>query len=242
MNEMFENLSNGDGQRLLDRLVDGEITHDEQRQLILSLEAQPDGWRQCALAFLEAQTWSREFGDLLGARAKSATTIAAASVPATHRVGRWLKPLTIAAGLVLTFTLGMAVRGAAPLGEKELAAEVTNQQGELTASKSPDESNVPATVDLQTTKYETVKVSVPSGDGDSEQTLELPLIEADQKSLASILSEQKPVLSDLELKTLESTGHQVEQRRAYYPVQLQDGRRAVLPMDLVEVKYTGGWQ
>jgi hypothetical protein len=100
----------------------------------------------------------------------------------------------------------------------------------------------PMASDPQNAKYETLKVSLPSDDGQSEQTLEVPLIEANQKSLDSLLADERPVLSEVELKTLQSTGHQVEQRRAYYPVQLQDGRRGVLPMDLVEVKYTGGWQ
>lgn len=41
----------------LDRLVDGELNNAERRALLLQLENEPDGWRRCALAFLEAQSW-----------------------------------------------------------------------------------------------------------------------------------------------------------------------------------------
>jgi hypothetical protein len=228
MSEAFETMSGTELQRLLDRLVDGEMAHDEQRQLILSLEAQPDGWRRCAMAFLEAQAWGRECQQWTGGSAviqllsqKSAARRAAGSTT-------WLKPLAVAAGLALAFTLGLAVRG-------------SSQPAAMDVALSPTERDTKA-IELANPQYETVKVSLPADDGQSEQTLEVPLVEADQQSVASLLADQKPVLSDVELKTLESTGHHVEQRRAYYPVQLQNGRRGVVPMDMVEVKYTGGWQ
>ena len=39
--------------RWIDRLVDGELGQQEQRQLLVALEAEPEGWRRCALAFVE---------------------------------------------------------------------------------------------------------------------------------------------------------------------------------------------
>src|SRR5262249_42904345 len=39
------------------RLVDGELANDERSELLRRLESEPDGWRRCALAFLEAQAW-----------------------------------------------------------------------------------------------------------------------------------------------------------------------------------------
>jgi hypothetical protein len=49
----------------LDRLVDGELDSDQRRQLLESLESQPDGWRRCAMAFLESQAWRREMRQLV---------------------------------------------------------------------------------------------------------------------------------------------------------------------------------
>ena len=42
---------------LLDRLVDGEVGEDERASLLRTLDREPDGWKRCALAFLEAQAW-----------------------------------------------------------------------------------------------------------------------------------------------------------------------------------------
>jgi hypothetical protein len=42
---------------LLDRLVDGELDGEERRNLLVHLDVTPDGWKRCALAFLEAQAW-----------------------------------------------------------------------------------------------------------------------------------------------------------------------------------------
>ena len=44
---------------VLDRLVDGELTDAEERTVIAQLSQTPDGWRRCALAFLEARCWQR---------------------------------------------------------------------------------------------------------------------------------------------------------------------------------------
>jgi len=50
--------------QILDRLVDGELAETERREVLRTLERQPDGWRQCALAFLEAQSWGEALTQL----------------------------------------------------------------------------------------------------------------------------------------------------------------------------------
>ena len=44
----------------LDRLVDGELSAQEYRALLAALDEEPDSWRRCAMAFLEAQTLGQE--------------------------------------------------------------------------------------------------------------------------------------------------------------------------------------
>ena len=41
----------------LDRLVVDDLPPNDRRALLLHLETNPDGWRRCALAFLEDQAW-----------------------------------------------------------------------------------------------------------------------------------------------------------------------------------------
>lgn len=62
MNE-FSHSEHGFDPQVLDRLVDGELADGERRTVLESLERLPDGWRQCALAFLEAQTWGQTLTD-----------------------------------------------------------------------------------------------------------------------------------------------------------------------------------
>ncbi len=42
-----------------DLLADDELNEDERRELLATLDDQPEGWRRCALAFLESQCWKK---------------------------------------------------------------------------------------------------------------------------------------------------------------------------------------
>ncbi len=100
--------------RLIDRLVDGELPDGERRELLLRLGTEPDGWRRCALAFLEAQTWREALRPL----ADSGPPPAARPQGIAGRRGRtsraW-RPVTrlvgLDAGLAVAFALGWAFRG-----------------------------------------------------------------------------------------------------------------------------------
>ncbi len=50
---------------LLDRLVDGELSEAAYRQTLDRLDETPDGWRRCAISFLEQQALRRELMQLL---------------------------------------------------------------------------------------------------------------------------------------------------------------------------------
>jgi hypothetical protein len=80
MNEPY-----GDFESELDRLVDGELTDEGRRELLAVLEARPDGWRRCALAFLEAQAWRSEMGAWV-AGGRGGQRAAATVAPSPERV------------------------------------------------------------------------------------------------------------------------------------------------------------
>lgn len=44
----------------LDRLVDGRLEESAYRELLCQIDADPNGWKQCALAFLEHQALEKE--------------------------------------------------------------------------------------------------------------------------------------------------------------------------------------
>ncbi len=96
---------------LVDRLVDGELSEMERRALLLRFENEPDCWRRCALAFLEAQCWREAFAPLV--TPTLAQTVRLPECPGPQR-GVWgaAAILTgLAAALVLAFGLGWALHG-----------------------------------------------------------------------------------------------------------------------------------
>ncbi|HEY2158769.1 MAG TPA: hypothetical protein VGH33_24270 [Isosphaeraceae bacterium] len=92
----------------IDRLVDGELDPAARRDLLNRLDSSPDGWRCCALAFLEGQEFRA-----LGKRCQE--PILGQSAPGTFSTPtRTANPrrLAIAASLVaLAFLAGFAARG-----------------------------------------------------------------------------------------------------------------------------------
>jgi anti-sigma factor RsiW len=99
--------------RRIDRLVDGELPDEERRALLLRLENEPDGWRRCAIAFLEAQSWRDAAGSLASPLPE---TICPAvekcrSVTTSRRWQRAANLTALATGLAVAFLLGWAVHG-----------------------------------------------------------------------------------------------------------------------------------
>ncbi len=60
--DALEKVADGELERLIDRLVDNELPQALRRPLLLELDKRPQGWRRCALAFLEAQAWQSGAG------------------------------------------------------------------------------------------------------------------------------------------------------------------------------------
>lgn len=119
-----------------DRLVDGELSDDQRRALLASLDEKPEAWRGLALAFVEAQTWQRAMRQLVEPREQPAIAPAsqarsdrasAAAIPSRSR-GRWSTAagtsLAVAAALLVAFLLGrqMGPRQSAPSADVAAAS------------------------------------------------------------------------------------------------------------------------
>lgn len=109
----------------LDRLVDGELADAEYRQVVLRLEDHPDGWRRCALSFLEQQALQRDLrqilanGDCLDGRAEpDAQEFSGATAPLlAHSSGQkhwmadpWVRWTSVVAVGILAFVCGILLR------------------------------------------------------------------------------------------------------------------------------------
>lgn len=78
----------------LELLADDELTPDERDTLLRELGQSPDGWRMCAEALLEAQSYRRAFRPM--------------AVPAIPRSTRksWARGGLVAASILIAFALG----------------------------------------------------------------------------------------------------------------------------------------
>lgn len=93
---------------MIDRLVDGELDEADRAALLRALDREPDGWKRCATAFLEAQAWR-------------AAVVAAADGAGASAPGRPVAPaggstprrqvLALAAAIAVAFCVGFVSRG-----------------------------------------------------------------------------------------------------------------------------------
>lgn len=200
---------------IFDRLADGELSTEERRALLSSLDDQPDGWRRCALALLEAQTWRQQFQCLVHDEAPPQAERVAAALPMQlpARPERWF---TLAAGLLLAFGLGWSYRAvhdnhgsAAQIAESAL--EEPSHQG--LASNSPD----------------AVTLIVRDIQGNNRR-LQLPLVEISSKDDWS-LAGNVPAQVQADLK---DRGLDLRSKRRYAPLFFEQGEKLVpmvVPVD-----------
>src|SRR5262245_830538 len=90
-----------DGPRALDRLVDGELSDTDRRELLVALDQEADGWRRCALAFLESQALSEQLRNSPNELARSAARISQRATVVRKR--GWPLRLSLAASLLIAF-------------------------------------------------------------------------------------------------------------------------------------------
>jgi hypothetical protein len=100
--------SDADRFHLLDRLACGDLDETARGELLAWLEADPCRWRQCGLAFLEAQTWSESLA-ASSAAVEDARPIQAERLPQRSPIARrMLYGAALAACLLVAFGLGLA--------------------------------------------------------------------------------------------------------------------------------------
>jgi hypothetical protein len=252
MSGFDESMGSSAEQRQVDRLVDGELSEADRRVLLLQLEHEPDGWRRCALAFLEAQCWKAELGppllpDRAGQAGPTSGQPVANSSPqpaglptvSSQRAAGWQRGrqiaatlLTISACLLIAIFIGMGLRG--------------NGSGELHGPGSPvkeavltepnngplgNESGAPGGWEL---------VTFPAADSADGRT-QTCFVPAQRREALdqSMLTQAPDALPPEVQRAFEDSGHQIVQTREIVEQKMKDGRRLVVPVDNVEIHYVG---
>ncbi|HBE69667.1 MAG TPA: hypothetical protein DDW52_16095 [Planctomycetaceae bacterium] len=193
----------------LDELVCGETTPARYRQILESLDAQPERWRDCALRFLEEQAITSELKSLAGGDAPWQDETAPESKLVTisqqspfvqpnksaDRLALLQKITSIAASLLLAFTVGWVGSDFLTKIEQQ---PIANQATEVS---DPPSVQVSATKPIVPDPYEPVKLdsSLPPG------------------------VQQR----------LEQMGYKVSIEQQLVPVQFEDGRSFIVPVNEV---------
>ena len=239
--------SQGPDPAALDRLVDGELPEAQRRELLTSLEQQPDGWRRCALAFLEAQSWGEALGEAVRTPDKLIVTapVAAAAEPAAPQTvaaqrpaakrsagqwNSWKSLLAMAASFLVTFGLGMGLQRM-----WNSSGSTTGPTATVLSPHDLTETPIPST--NPAANEQTVQVAVDDPNG-GQRSFTLPLVEVSNAPQA-LLQQHSDVMPDNVRRALEQSGRQVRTQRQFYPVTLPDGRQVIVPIDQVEVVPVG---
>jgi len=223
-----------------DRLVDGELNEQERRDLLNHLDQEPNGWRHCALAFLESQCWKQTFGETV-ARSLSAEP-PYKTVRPTH--SRWTRRFGTVAAMAASFLLAFWIGSLAQRSSMEQVAgpgtassiastPTTTAPIQTVAEPNVGIAGIVPPKQTPSTPWQTVTVSAPAG-----STIRVPARERDQIDQQWLRSLPSAMPDDV-LQAFNRTGHQIEQRRELVPVPLNDGRQLVVPVDQVDVHYVG---
>lgn len=247
-----------DDAAMLDRLVDGELNDRQYRELLLRLDNQPDGWRRCALAFLEAQAWRREMRMLRVEEDHEEARADEVRAPARRRrFAEW--SLAVAAGFLIAWSLGpllprdaLTWPAGAEHGSNQVAPGPSLTRDALTASRPignttsveqpasagadrVDEetalqiAGMPEPSDLNIESAETEIVRDAAG-----QEWEIP-VAAWSSQHAQWLNEEASAFPAELARALESLGTRIRRQRSLLPLETRDGRRVVVPIERVEI-------
>jgi hypothetical protein len=221
----------------LDRLVDGELSETDRRDLLLQLEREPEGWRRCALAFLEAQCWRQELG--LMARSPERTSTQPAPDKASPRFNgpamqwaawrqRLATALSMGACFLIALALGRGWSGGSAHGPGTSQVEMVTQP--IGLGEAP-------TVARPADKWEVVTLAADSPEGNS-QTVNIPAVRRDAVD-ENLLQQAPDAIPPGVQRVLEQAGHRVQQQRQIVPIQMDSGHRLMVPVNQVEIHYVG---
>jgi len=250
MNESQE-FDHRDDQPLFDQLVDGELHDDQRRALLQKLDTMPDGWRQCALTFIEAQELRRVLPTLVSEEAaaepRDVVHIANRSRSSTFHVGGLL---AMAASFLVAFSLGLVLRGSWPSNE-ETAPRIVESSPATEAiddTQLVHDQSVPKPLPQQQPAMNSTPVQpshvwrdvalVANDGGEDSEDVRWPMAEGEDIDL-QWLYRQPSALPRSVIEQIEHMGHEVNVVRELFPVRLRDGRQGIVPVDRVELRYVG---
>ncbi len=246
--------------RQIDLLVDGELDEQKRRELLAGLDNQPGGWRQCALAFLENQSW-RQACDSFKEKEDEhfpATHPLPSTVRSTSDENQYKRRpgavaraagvlLAMAASFLIALGLGSMIWNADRQGHLGMPggaqqANILTGAQDATPADPNDGVLVRDAKVFLPGKYQTITITDKRPDG-TQRSIQLPAIA--QNSIDETRLRETPSAIPPELvQAFQKAGHNVHQSRRLVPFRMKDGRRLVVPVDQLDVQYvsSGSYQ
>jgi hypothetical protein len=247
---------------LIDQVVDGGLTPEQLRKAIGVLDRAEDGWKKCALAFVEAQTWAETFRHLdegmpiiksfrenppRGASPRITMSLPTSAPFARSR--RWIGDALAAGIAIVAFSLGWLAHGSRKWEGHEQSSKPSTV---VMSTESPAEARAHAGNDLRPdspdldsqseypagripTLREVARLRIGTGDPTAPEVPILTGPEIDERWLM----EQPPPITEHGLAVWQRQGYQLDQSRRVVAVPLGDGRQAAVPIDQVQLRYVG---
>jgi len=206
-------------QNKLDRLADGELSREEYSELLTTLDHEEDGWKQCALAFLESQALRRDLRQIVAEPV--AQSASPAQLPArSFHVWHSLQALALAACLGLAFWLG---RGSVRPEDAELAV-VQPPVAKIESIPSP-----------QPEPWRQGKLTlVVNGPNGEPREMELPVVDGSYVDPRAFLSRSATIPPDV-VRAIEQSGHKIVRHREFMREPVDAEHEVVVPVDRLRV-------
>ncbi len=212
----------------IDRLVGGDLSESETRKLVEQLNATADGWKRCALSFMEAQSWQQTFRSIVPTPKPAGVTVR--GKPAVRSRRFFVSAISMCAfaigvGLTITWERFRAT----PSPTAPVAVENPRE-------KNPEIDNKQLHVAAQNRKPRVVGLVRVSNDGVVESAFSL--VDNSKPEFVSIVLASKS-LSEYDCQVLERRGFHIKKHRKLVSVVLANGNRFQFPVEWTNYQYVG---
>ena len=240
-------------QPILDRLVDGQLSPSESRELLARLDDLADGWRSCALAFLEDRALRSDLQALIqeafdrplagagemsasGTRPKPGSSEPGAAVAKTapafprrsldgRATSSLSRGLTLAGMLLLSLAFGMAIERVT--GRPRGAFSSPSEPGLVAAPPSHRPSNA-GSAEAMFAVHPRARLQLEDPSTGSSRTLDLPLTRVSDTGPVMPPPAASPWVTGVQ--QLIGAEGLVQTDFNMVPFQTRDGRTFVLPV------------
>ncbi len=225
-----------DDDHLFDLLVDGQLDEPRRRRLLTGLDDRPGGWRRCALAFLEAQSWREAMDALVHPQASAESPRAQVARPKERRRRDYITTLL---GMAASFLLAVGITSLMHDMQRGRGAG-SAQMASVIESEFPSDGRTgpPSQWRQAARSGERVHlVGLPAKGPDGRRhTVGLPAVARDRLDEAWLQNMPSAIPKEV-ARSFQQAGHEVHTSRQLLPFRMKDGRRLVVPVDQLDVHY-----